>query len=413
MRRIVLLGSIALALIGLSVPAAGSGAASTPGVTPKLVTIGGTYPLTGPASLYATIPAAMKAYFSYVNGRKGADGRRGVFGRQIKFVYLDDGYNPANTVQLTRQLVEQTKVFAIVGSLGTEPNLATRPYLNSVKVPQMLVATGATTWGRDWKQYPWTTGWQPDYELEGKIYGRAIAHNAGKQKIAVLYQNDDYGNDYLRGLKAGLGAKAGNIAGAEAYDVTASDVKSQVAKLRATGATVFCIFATPKFTIQAYVIAHALGWNPPVIYTNSVSGTSTFLALAQKAGAGALVNNTYTVQYQKDPSSPRWANDSAMKLYRQLLSRYAPQLNPNDNLNAYGVAVAEAFVELLQKAGPNPTRDSLLAAYRHWNQANPFLIPGNIQHTDAKSQFPIRGEVIVKFGDGVFTPVSGLKIPKL
>src|SRR5690242_12491967 len=140
MRRFIVLVGIALALIGLAIPAAGSGAASTPGVTSKLVTIGGTYPLTGPASLYATIPAAMKAYFSYVNVRKGADGRRGVFGRQINFIYLDDGYNPANTVQLTRQLVEQNKVFAIVGSLGTEPNLAIRPYLNSLKVPQMLVA---------------------------------------------------------------------------------------------------------------------------------------------------------------------------------------------------------------------------------------------------------------------------------
>ena len=413
MRRVVIIGGVALAVIGLSVPAAGSGASSTPGVTPKLVTIGGTYPLTGPASLYATIPAAMKAYFSYVNVRRGADGKRGVFGRQINFVYLDDGYNPANTVQLTRQLVEQTKVFAIVGSLGTEPNLATRPYLNAAKVPQMLVATGATTWGRDWKKYAWTTGWQPDYELEGRIYGQSIAHNAGNQKIAVLYQNDDYGNDYLRGLEAGLAGKAGNIADAEAYDVTATDVKSQVAKLRATGATVFCIFATPKFTIQSYVIAHALGWNPPVIYTNSVSGTANFLLLAQKSGAGTLVNNTFPVQYSKDPASPRWANDAAMKLYRQLLSKYAPQLNANDALNYYGVAVAEAFVELLQKAGPNPTRQSLLAAYRNWDQVNPFLIPGNKQHTDAKNQFPIRGEVIVKFTDGVFAPVSGLKVPKL
>lgn len=414
MRRVVLIGCVALALIGLAIPAAATGtSASTPGVTPKLVTIGGTYPLTGPAALYATIPAAMKAYFSYVNVRKGADGKRGVFGRQINFIYLDDGYNPANTVQLTRQLVEQTKVFAIVGSLGTEPNLAIRPYLNAGKVPQMLVATGATTWGRDWRKYPWTTGWQPDYELEGKIYGQSISHNAGNQKVAVLYQNDDYGNDYLRGLKAGLGGKADNIVGAEAYDVTATDVKSQVAKLRATGATVFCIFATPKFTIQAYVIAHALGWNPPVIYTNSVSGTATFLNLAQKSGAGTLVNNTFTVQYAKDPASPRWANDGAMKLFKQVLSRYAPQLKTDDALNYYGVAVAEAFVELLQKAGPNPTRQSLIAAYRSWDQTNPFLIPGNKQHTDAKTQFPIRGEVIVKFGDGVFTPVSSLKIPKL
>ena len=414
MRRVVLIGIVALALIGLEIPAAGTGAsASTPGVTSKLVTIGGTYPLTGPASAYAPIPAAMKAYFSYVNARKGPDGKRGVFGRQINFIYLDDGYNPANTVQLTRQLVEQTKVFAIFGTLGTADNLAIRPYLNAAKVPQMLVSTGATTWGRDWKKYPWTTGWQPDYELEGRIYGQSIAHNAGNQKIAVLYQNDDYGDDYLRGLKAGLGAKASNIAGAEAYDVTATDVKSQVAKLRATGATVFCIFATPKFTVQAYVIARALGWSPPVIYTNSVSATANILTTAQKAGAGALVDNTFTVQYAKDPAGPRWTNDSAMKLYRQVLSKYAPQLNANDALNFYGVAVAEAFVELLQKAGPNPTRQSLIAAYRSWDQVNPFLIPGNKQHTDAKSQFPIRGEVIVKFGDGVFRPVSGLKIPKL
>jgi len=412
MRRIVLTGVVALALIGLAIPAAGSGA-STPGVTPKLVTVGGTFPLTGPASAYAPIPAAMKAYFSYVNGRKGTNGKRGVFGRQIRFVYLDDGYNPAQSVQLTRQLVEQTKVFAVVGSLGTAVNLSIRPYLNAQKVPQMLVSTGATTWGRDWKQYPWTTGWQPDYELEAKIYGQAIAHSAGNQKIAVLYQNDDYGDDYVRGLRAGLGAKVSNIAGIESYEVTAQDVKSQMAKLRATGATVLCIFATPKFTGQAYVIARALGWSPPVIYTNSVSATSAILTATQKAGAGALVNNTFTVQYEKDPTSPRWANDPAVKLYRQVLAKYGPQLDPNDALNYYGVAVAEAFVELLEKAGPNPTRAGLVAAFRRWDQVNPFLLPGNKQHTDAKSQFPIKGEMIVKFKDGVFTPVSRLKIPKL
>jgi branched-chain amino acid transport system substrate-binding protein len=410
MRRALVAGVALLALVGVAVPA-GAGTAATPGVTAGLVTIGGTYPLTGPAALYAPIPAAMKAYFAYVNARKGPDGRRGVYGRQIRFVYLDDGYNPANTVQLTRQLVEQTKVFAIVGTLGTEPNLAIRPYLNAQNVPQMLVATGATTWGRDWKQYPWTTGWQPDYELEGRIYGQTIAHNAGKQKIAVIYQNDDYGNDYLRGLREGLGPKAANIVDAEAYDVTATDVRSQIAKLRTTGATVFCIFATPKFTIQSYAIAHALGWNPPVIYTNSVSATTYFLGLAEKSGGGDLVDNTFTVEFAKDPSSPRWKNDGPMKLYRQVLARYAPQANPADYNNLYGVAVAEAFVELLQKAGANPTRESLLAAYRHWNEANPFLLPGNRQLTNGGNQFPIRGEVIVRYGNGLLTPVSGLKVP--
>jgi branched-chain amino acid transport system substrate-binding protein len=401
---------LALAMGGLALAGSGASATSTPGVTPSLVTIGGTFALTGPASLYAPIPAAMKAYFAYVNARRGPGGKRGVFGRQINFIYLDDGYNPANTVQLTRQLVEQTKVFAIVGTLGTEPNLAIRPYLNAARVPQLLVATGATTWGRDWKTYPWTTGWQPDYEHEAKIYGQAIARNSPKAKVGVLYQNDDYGNDYLRGLKAGLGAKSSNVV-AEPYDVAVTDVKSQVARLRGSGATVFCIFATPKFTIQSYVFARSLGWNPPVIYTNSVSATANFLTTASRSGAGDLVEHTFTMQYRKDPSSPRWANDPAIKLYRQILERYAPQLKPNDELNLYGVAAAEAFVELLQKAGPNATRKGIVDAYRRWDQANPFLIPGNRQHTDATNQFPIRGAVIVKFANGAFTPVSSLKIP--
>ncbi len=411
MRRLLLFGAALAVVLGLVLPAAGA-RSSTPGVSPRLVTIGGTFPLTGPASLYAPIPAAMKAYFSYVNARKGPDGRRGVFGRQIDFRYYDDGYNPANTVQLTRKLVEQDTVFAVVGTLGTAPNLAVRPYLNAGKVPQLLVATGATTWGRDWKQYPWTTGWQPSYQLEGNIYGQSIARNSPGAKIAVLYQNDDYGRDYLTGLKAGLGAKAGNVVDAEAYDATATDVKSQVAKLRGSGATVFCIFATPKFTIQSYVIARSLGWAPAVIYTNSVAATANFLGTAQRSGAGDLVEKTLTVEFSKDPASPRWNNDAAMILYRKVLARYAPQLNASDYLNFYGVASAEGFVELLTAAGPNPTREGIVKAYRNWNQANPFLLPGNKQHTDATNQFPITGEVIVRFVGGSFVPVSHLKFPK-
>jgi branched-chain amino acid transport system substrate-binding protein len=410
-RRLLPAGATLAVGLALVLPAA-SATPATPGVSPRLITIGGTFPLTGPASLYAPIPAAMKAYFSYVNARRGPDGKRGVLGRQIDFRYYDDAYNPANTVQLTRKLVEQDGVFAVVGTLGTTPNLAIRPYLNEGKVPQLLVATGATTWGRDWKQYPWTTGWQPSYQLEGNIYGQSIARNSPKAKIAVLYQNDDYGKDYLTGLKAGLGAKAGNIVDAEAYEPTATDVKSQIAQLRASGATVFCIFATPKFAIQSYAIAKALGWAPPVIYTNSVAATAYFLGLAQKSGGGDLVNRTLTVQFAKDPASARWAGDPAMVLYRKVLARYAPQLNATDYNNYYGVAAAEAFVELLTAAGPNPTREGILKAYRSWDQQNPFLIPGNRQHTDATNQFPITGEVIVKFTDGAFVPVSRLKFPR-
>ena len=412
MRRVMLTSLVLVVALGITA----STATAETGITARNVTIGGTFPLTGPASGYAPIPVAMKAYFAYINARRGVDGKRGVVGRQIIFNVLDDGYNPANSVQLTRQLVEQTKVFAVVGSLGTEVNLAVRPYLNSKKVPQLLNATGATTWGRDWKTYPWTGGWQPDYELEARIYGQSIARNSPQAKIAVLYQNDDYGKDYLRGLEAGLGTKTSNIVGKEAYEVSAPDVKSQVAKLRATGATVFVILATPKFTIQAYVIAKALGWAPSVIYTNSVSATVTFLTLAQKAGAGALVNNTFTTQYAKDPANAKWDSDTSMKLYRQVMTKYYPngasEAVQNNSLNLYGVAVAHAFVQLLEKAGPNPTRAGIMKAFRSWNQENPFLLPGNPQKTGATSQFPIRCEQVVKFTDGTFQPVSALKCAK-
>jgi branched-chain amino acid transport system substrate-binding protein len=408
MRKVVLLAAATVLGLGVTASSATSASSET-GVTARTVTIGGTFPLTGPASLYATIPAAMKAYFSYINSRKGPDGRRGVGGRQIVFKYYDDGYNPANSVQQTRKLVEEDKVFAVVGSLGTEVNEAIRPYLNARKVPQILNATGASTWSRDAKKYTWTGGWQPDYEYEGKIYGQAIARNSPNAKIAVLYQNDSFGQDYLRGLRAGLGAKASNIAGAEAYEVTAADVRAQVAKLRATGASVFGIFATPRFTVQAYAIANALRWSPAVIYTTSVSATDTFLTLAKSSGGGDLPERTYTVQYGKDPANPAWDNDAAMKLYKQVMAKYYPGGRTTDALNYYGVSVAHAFVQLLYKAGKNPTRASLMKAYRNWNEANPFLLPGNRQKTGGNDQQPVQCERIIKFTNGTFQPVSKLK----
>ena len=206
MKRVVLLAAALVVALGVTASSATSSASET-GITNRTIVIGGTFPLTGPASPYGIIPGAMKAYFSYINSRKGPDGRRGIYGRQIVFKYYDDGYNPANSVQLTRRLVEQDNVFAVVASLGTEVNQAIQPYLNSKKVPQLLVSTGASTWGNDYEKYPWTGGWQPDYEKEARIYGQAIARNSPSAKIAILYQNDSYGEDYLRGLKAGLGAK--------------------------------------------------------------------------------------------------------------------------------------------------------------------------------------------------------------
>jgi branched-chain amino acid transport system substrate-binding protein len=408
MRRGLLVGLALVAVLGIST-ASSTAASSETGVTARTIKIGGTFPLTGGASAYATIATAMKGYFAYINKRKGTDGKRGVFGRQIIFNFYDDGYNPAQTVQQTRRLVEQDQVFAVVGALGTEHNEAIRAYLNQRKVPQVLNNTGASTWGKDFKRYPWTGGWFPHYEFEGQIYGQAIARNSPNAKIAVLQQNDSYGDDYMRGLEKGLGGKKSNIVAVEKYEVTASDVRSQMAKLRSSGATVFVIFATPKFAVQSYVFARLLGWNPPVIYNNSVAATDTILTTAQRSGAGTLVNNTFSVQYLKDPANPRWDNDNAMKLYKQVMADYYPGGRVNDGLNYYGVAVAHAFTQLLYKAGRNPTRASFMRAYRNWNELNPFLLPGNKQTTRGNDQYPVDCDQIVKFTDGTFRPVSQLK----
>ncbi len=411
MRRVMMVGIVLVAALGITASMATAKSAET-GVTAKTITIGATFPLSGPASSYGVIPAGFRAYISYINARRGPDGKRGVGGRQIIYKFYDDGYNPANSVQNARRLVEQDKVFAVVGALGTEVNLAIRPYLNSKKVPHLFTASGDTSFGRDTKAWPWTIGYLPNYQFEGKTYGQLIAKNSPNAKIAVLYQNDDFGKDLLTGLETGLGGKASNIVGKEAYEVTAPDVRSQVAKLRATKADVLMIFATPKFAIQAYVIANALKWSPGVIYTTGVTATTTILGLAQKSGGGDLVGRTLTYQYAKDPSSPKWDDDAAMKLYKKVLAKYAPSVNANDAFTLYGAATAHAFVQLLTKLGPNPTRAGLMKAVRAWDEANPFLIPGIRQKTGPGDQFPINCVQIARFSQGALVPVSGVKCEK-
>jgi branched-chain amino acid transport system substrate-binding protein len=412
MRKVVLLVATTLVVALGATASSATSAASETGITAKAITIGGSFPLTGPVSLYATIPTAMKAYFSYINSRKGPDGRRGIYGRQIVFKMYDDAYNPAQTVQQARRLVEQDKVFAVVGQLGTEHNEAIRPYMNERKVPQILNATGASSWytPANAAKYPWTRGWFPDYEFESRLYGQAIARNSPNAKIAMLIQNDSFGDDNVRGLKQGLGAKASNIVGEERYEATATDVRSQVAKLRATGATVLFIVATPRIMIQTYAVANALGWRPPVVYTTLVSATDIFLTLAQRSGGGDLPNNTYSAAYLKDPANPKWDNDAGMKLYKSVMAKYYPSGNPKDGLNLYGVAAAQAFVQLMYKAGRNPTRASLMRAFNNWTEVNPFLLPGNgVRTGGVADQRPIDCLQLQKFTNGVFQQVTGLR----
>jgi len=373
------------------VPGALGGAEQTPGVTAKTIAIGGTFPLTGPAAAYAPIPLGMKAYFSYINARRGPDGKRGVMGRQIVWKYYDDGYNPANTVQLTRKLVEEDKVFATVGQLGTEHNLAVRGYLNQAKVPQTLVSTGASFWGTQFKEYPWTIGWQPDYIAEGRIYGLHIKANHNGKKIAVIYQNDDYGKDYLFGLRVGLGKAYAdqNIVATEAVEATATSSASQMAKIKATGAAVLVILQIPTPTVRSIATGKALGYNPDQIYMNSVSAFRAPMNAAVASAGAPYVNGILSVNYLKDPDSPTWDNDPAMKQYKTIVEKYLPGRNFRDGQVYYGVAKAESFVQALYKAGKNLTRASLMNALLSYNAANKFALPGITQKTTKSDHWVI------------------------
>jgi branched-chain amino acid transport system substrate-binding protein len=408
MKKTFLLIVVALAVTAVVGVTAGATPSATPGVTKTSILLEGTYPLSGPASGYAPIPVGMGAYFSYVNAHGG------VHGRKINWKYDDDGYNPANTVQITHKYVEQDHAFALIGGLGTEPQLAVRQYLNQNKVPQLFVATGATTFDRDYAQYPWTIGWQPDYEAEGSTYGKYVIKNLGSAKLGVLYQNDDYGQDYLRGFKAGLGSHQSQIVTAQPYDLSATTPPAvQMAKIKASGADTLVLFATPTPTIQAYVIGTKLGYKPAHVITNSVSATDAFLTIAEKSGSD-IVEGTISVGYTLDPANPIYNKLPGMKLYRAIMKKYAPKANANDGLNLYGVAKAWNVVQLLSRLGASPTRAGLMAAARRMaytpgkHNANPFLLPGVSTFTHGSFQYPISQTELIQYQNHTFQPISKL-----
>jgi branched-chain amino acid transport system substrate-binding protein len=384
--------------LGLAAVASGAG---TPGVTSTQILIGGTTPLSGPASAYQSVARGADAYFKYVNAHGGVNKRK------IKYIYLDDGYDPARTTDQTRELVQQDKVFAIFNSLGTEQNLAIRPYLNALKIPQLFVASGATTWGRDSKQYPWTIGYQPNYRAEGTIYGRYVAKTSPKARIGVLYQNDDYGKDLLKGLKIGLGKKQKLIVSSQGYDVTDADVQSQVARLKAARVNTMMLFATPKFAIQSYVYAKRLAWKPKV-YVNAVSSAANIMGLATVGTNKKQTEGSLSIVFLKDPTDSHWAKDPGMKLYRAVMKRYKAG-NPNDVYAVYGMSAAHTFVEALKKAGKNPTRESIMKAANHLNIHNdPFLLPGVAVQTGANDHFPLDQAKLERYHNGHWVVFGGL-----
>jgi branched-chain amino acid transport system substrate-binding protein len=308
---------IAAALIGaLAVAAVASAAGNgTPGVSSKEIVIGGTIPLTGPASAYASVARGAAAYFKYVNAHGGVNKRK------IKYIYRNDEYDPVKTLDRTRELVQQDHVFAIFNTLGTETNLSIRGYLNQLKVPHLFVASGASTWGRDYKKYPWTIGYQPSYVAEATIYGRYIAKTAPNSRIGVLYQDDDYGEDLLKGLERGLGKKKSLVVSQQAYAVTDDNVKSQIARLKAKRANTLMIFATPKFAIQSYSNARQIGWRPKV-YVNAVSSAANIMKIATLSSSKMQTEGSVSVVFLKDPTDQRWRRDKAVALFRSILKKY-------------------------------------------------------------------------------------------
>jgi branched-chain amino acid transport system substrate-binding protein len=388
-------------LLGLLL-ASSAGAASTadPGVTAKKIVIGGTVPLSGEASAFGSVGPGAKAYFAYVNARGG------VHGRTIDYRFYDDGYDPVQTVQQTRKLVEQDHVFAIFNSAGTANNTAIQPYLNQRKVPQLYVGDGAQATSQP-SRYPWTMGFLQSYLGEGAVYGRDLARTRKGAKIGVLFQNDDLGKDMTKGLERAIAGKGPQIVAKASYEYTDTDVSSQIASLKAAGADTFMLFATPKFAIQGFAAANRLGWKPQV-YVASVSIEPNIMAIA-RLNAPQLTKGALSVAFVKNPNDPIWRKDPAVALYRTIMKRHYPRGKPSDVYNWYGMTVAWTMVETLKRAGRTPTRASLLRAAQNLNLANnPFLLPGVALKTTRTRYFPLDRVYLYRYDNRQWVKASSL-----
>jgi branched-chain amino acid transport system substrate-binding protein len=357
------------------------------GASDTEIKIGNIMPYSGPASAYAAIGKAEEAYFNKINAEGGINGRK------IKFISYDDGYSPPKTVEQARKLVESDKVLLIFGSLGTSTNSAIRKYMNENKVPQLFVASGASKWN-DPKQYPWTMGWQPSYASEAKIYAKYIMKEKPEAKIGVLYQNDDFGKDYLNGLKDGLGDKASLIVLEEPYDTSEPAIDEHVVKLKAAGADVFVSITTPKFAAQAIKKAAEINWHPVHIVSNVSTSVGGVIEPAGYEISQGILSATYT----KDGSDPQWNADDGMKRFYDFLAQYEPKANKLDAGVVFGYAAAQTMVKVLQMCGDNLTRDNVMKQAAHLKDFAPdTLLPGIKINTAPDNFAPIEQLRMMRF----------------
>jgi branched-chain amino acid transport system substrate-binding protein len=357
------------------------------GASDKEIVIGNINPYSGPASAYGSIGKSIGAYFDKINAEGGINGRK------IKYISVDDGYNPAKTVEQARKLVEQDEVFVLFQPLGTPPNSAIHKYMNDKKVPHLFVATGATKWG-DPKNFPWTMGWQPNYQSEAKIYAAHLLETKPNAKIAILYQNDDYGKDYLKGFEDGLGEKGrALIVSKISYEVTDPTVDSQMVTLKSSGADTFFNITTPKFAAQAIKKAAEIGWKP-THYLNSVSASvGTVLIPAGLENSVGII----TAQYIKDPTDPQWQKGPEWDDWLGWMKKYQPSADVKDAQTVYGYTVAQGLVQVLKQCGDNLTRENVMKQAASLDMTLPMLLPGVNVKTSADDFYPIEREQLAKF----------------
>lgn len=351
------------------------------------IKIGNTAPYSGPASAYGTIARAESAYFQMLNDRGGINGRK------IEFTTLDDGYAPAKTVEQTRRLVEQDDVLAVFSSVGTAPNIAVQKYLNIKKVPQLFVSSGATRWN-DPEHFPWTLGFNPTYEQEGRIYAQYVLRTKPNARIAIIIPNEDAGKDYLKGFKEGLGEHADQLVAQTTYLTTDPTIDSQMVLMKDSGADVFFAEATPKFAAQAIKKAASMGWKPLIILP---SVSNSFGAVLEPAG---LDNSTGVITglYLKDPNDPRWVDDPGMKEWQAWMKKYQPSASTGDLFNVQGYTVAQVMATVMANCKDDISRENIIKQATTLNHlALPMLLPGITVHTEPTNVTPIRQMQMARF----------------
>jgi len=359
-----------------------------PGASDQEIKLGQTMSYSGPLSVFGTIGRAEAAYFEKVNAEGGIDGRK------INLISLDDGYAPPRTVEQTRKLIEQEEVLALFSSLGTPTNAAIQKYVNVKKVPHLFLSTGASRWG-DPHQFPWTMGWGPNYLQEGRIYGRYILENHPDARIAVLYQNDDFGKDFLKGFQDGLGERSVQmIVGEATYEPTDPTVDSQITTLKASGADTFFDIASPKAAAQAIRKVYDIGWRPRHLLQSVAASIASTLKPAGLDHAVGVISSTY----YKDPTDPQWANDPAVLAYRAWMKGYYPAGNPDDVYNVWGYSQAQTIEHVLRQCGDELTRENVMRQAANLKELQlPMLLPGIKLNTSPTDYYPIKQVQLMKF----------------